>query len=236
MGYCDAATEPHERKAMFREIRKGNLAGIVNISTLTTGVDEDIRCIVLAAPTKSEMRFAQMIGRGLRAAFGKHDCLILDHADNHTRLGFVTDIHHEKLLDGSDRNPTRQEKGEPMPKECKACGYLRAPGVHTCPSCGFTPVPQNKVIAGEGVLVQMTKAPPKKKVYTKAEKQLFWSMALWVDAEKGRGKSYAHALYRGKFGCWRQGLVDCRAEPDEAFRSYVKSRNIAYAKAREAQA
>jgi superfamily II DNA or RNA helicase len=28
-----------------------------------------------------------MVGRGLRTAEGKTDCLILDHSDNHIRLG-----------------------------------------------------------------------------------------------------------------------------------------------------
>jgi superfamily II DNA or RNA helicase len=30
------------------------------------GVDWDVRCIILARPTKSEMKFVQIIGRGLR--------------------------------------------------------------------------------------------------------------------------------------------------------------------------
>lgn len=64
---------------------------IASVGCLTTGVDLDVRCIVLARPTKSEMLFVQIIGRGLRRAPGKVDCLILDHSDTHSRLGFVTD-------------------------------------------------------------------------------------------------------------------------------------------------
>jgi superfamily II DNA or RNA helicase len=37
------------------------------------------------------MLFVQMIGRGLRTADGTAECLILDHSDNHIRLGFVND-------------------------------------------------------------------------------------------------------------------------------------------------
>ena len=71
MGYCDADVELEDRKALFDEVAAGELAGIVNIGTLTTGVDADIRCVVMARPTKSEMLFVQCIGRGLRTAPGK---------------------------------------------------------------------------------------------------------------------------------------------------------------------
>ena len=77
-----------------------------------------MRCIILARPTKSEMLFVQMIGRGLRTADGKADCLILDHSDNHLRLGFVTDIHHDKLDDGGGgRGPTaRRDASQKVPQ------------------------------------------------------------------------------------------------------------------------
>jgi superfamily II DNA or RNA helicase len=51
-----------------------------------------------------------MIGRGLRTADGKDDCLILDHSDNHIRLAFVTDIHHDELDDGRERQKGRTEE------------------------------------------------------------------------------------------------------------------------------
>ena len=73
---------------------------------MTTGVDLDVRCIILARPTKSEILYTQIVGRGLRTAEGKQDCLILDHSDTTLRLGFVTDIHHEHLDDG--RPPEEQ--------------------------------------------------------------------------------------------------------------------------------
>jgi DNA repair protein RadD len=60
-----------------------------------------LRCLILARPTKSEMLFVQIIGRALRTAPGKDHALILDHSDTTQRLGFVTDIHHDRLDDGS---------------------------------------------------------------------------------------------------------------------------------------
>lgn len=225
MGYCDANVDRIARQVLLDQMARGELAGIVNIGTLTTGVDADVRCIVLARPTKSEMLFVQMIGRGLRTASGKQNCLIFDHADNHARLGFVTDIHHPNLLEGRQKIQTRKEKGEPLPKECGSCGALKPPKVHACPHCGFRPERQSEIETEDGDLIEVTKRKP-----AKMDKQKFWSMAQWVDRERGKGGRLAKALYKGKFQVWPKGLSDDPIEPDGAFMSYERSRRIAYAK------
>lgn len=231
MGYCDDRVDLIERQYLFRQMARGDLAGIVNIGTLTTGVDADIRCVVLARPTKSEMLFVQMIGRGLRTAPGKDEALILDHADNHARMGFVTDIHHDKLLSGREKpHPTKQEKGETTPKPCPGCGTLKKGG--PCPSCGFKPERQSEVEVEEGELVEFKAKPPK---HNREEKQRFWSMANHVDQARGKGGKLAKALYRSKFGVWPQGLNDAPIQPDGAFLSYERSRRIAYAKGKGAR-
>ncbi len=237
MGYCDAHTDLVERKLLFARMARGELAGIVNIGTLTTGVDADVRCVVLARPTRSEMLFVQMIGRGLRTALGKAECLILDHADNHARLGFVTDINHDRLLSGRDkRKATAKERGEALPKECPSCGILKPAKVRSCPGCGFQPARQSSIEVEDGELIEITRGATaaKKSAATMAEKQRFWSMARFVDAQRAKGGKLAKALYRGKFGVWPQGLSDMPTEPDGAFLSYERSRRIAYAKSKAA--
>ena len=229
MGYCDAHTDIIERQFLFTQMARGDIAGIVNIGTLTTGVDADVRCVVLARPTKSEMLFVQMIGRGLRTAPGKSEALILDHADNHFRMGFVTDIHHDRLLSGREKqHATKQDKGEPTPKACGSCGTLKPPKVHACPSCGFKPERQSDIETEAGELVEFRadKAPK----HNRDEKQRFWSMALYVDAQRSKGGRLAKGLYKGKFGVWPQGLANMQIEPDLAFLGYERSRRIAYAK------
>ncbi len=50
-----------------------------NCAVLTEGTDiPSIDCVGIARPTKSAGLFTQMVGRGLRPAPGKDDCLILD--------------------------------------------------------------------------------------------------------------------------------------------------------------
>lgn len=230
MGYCDAFTDRIERRVLFDRMANGELAGIVNVGTLTTGVDADVRCIVLANPTKSEMRHVQIVGRALRTAPGKTEALILDHADNHSRLGFVTDIHHDKLLSGNDKAKTKAEKGEPLPKECPSCHTLKQPKVRECPVCGFEPTRTSDIETEDGELQEITKSKAPKP--TAAEKQKFWSMACWLDDERMKGGKLAKALYKSKFGVWPRGLSDRPMQPDMWFMAYEKSRRIAFAKSR----
>jgi DNA repair protein RadD len=227
-GYCHAKIDLVERQHLFRQMERGELAGIVNVGTLTTGVDADVRCIVLARPTKSESLFVQMIGRGLRTAPGKDHCLILDHSDNHARLGFVTSISHDTLLSGKDKAPKPREKEKPeqVPRECPSCGAVKPRGV--CPACGFEPKRQSEIEFEEGELVEITAGKPK--APTMQDKQKFWSMALAVDDMRKKDGKLAKALYRSKFGVWPKGLHDHSIQPDAEFFSYERSRRIAYAK------
>lgn len=230
MGYCDANTDIVERHHLFKRVARGELAGIVNIGTLTTGVDADIRCIVMARPTKSEILFVQCIGRGLRTASGKADCLILDHSDNHLRLGFVTDIHHDALIAKGQRTKGTKEREVPLPRECPKCHALKPAKVRQCPECGFAPQRQCDVEIGDGKLAELK---PGKRRYTREQKQRFWSMAICLGEQRGKRKpfSYAKAMYKEKFGVWPKDLHDQRLCPDHEFLQYERSRRIAYAKA-----
>lgn len=232
MGYCDAHVDRIERKVLFDRMARGELAGICNVGTLTTGVDADVRCVVLARPTKSEMLHVQIIGRALRTAPGKREALILDHADNHNRLGFVTDIHHGVLLGGkAKRELTRKEKGEPMPKECPSCGVLKAPKVRECPACGFTPSRQSEIETEEGELQEITRGKAKPKP-TMADKRDFFGQVLWIAKERNRSKGWAAHTYRDKFGVWPIGEAKHvpPKPPSPEVLAFVKAKDIRFMK------
>lgn len=236
MGYCDAHVDLIERKLLFARLARGDLSGIVNVGTLTTGVDADIRCIVMARPTKSEMLFVQCVGRGLRTAPGKADCIILDHADNHARLGFVTDIHHDRLLPSpAEKTKTASEKGEPLPKECGSCGALKPAKMRECPSCGFTPQPQSGVEVEDGELIAI--APGKSKVSkaTAVQKQAWWSQLLHVQKARGRQPGWTANAFRERFGVWPRGLNDTPIEPGPEVIGWVRAKDIRFAKGKGAQ-
>lgn len=232
MGYCDANVDRIERRLLFQQMAEGRIAGIVNVGTLTTGVDADVRCIVLARPTKSEMLHVQIVGRALRTAHGKVDALILDHADNHSRLGFVTDIHHDALLGGEKSETAQKEKKDALPKECSACGIMKAPKVRECPACGFTPSRQSDIETEEGELREIKRAPAKA---DKATKQRVFSQLLSVADKRGRSKGWVGNSYRDIFGVWPVGLSQIRMEPSEKMLNWVRAKDIRFAKGRAKQ-
>ena len=236
-GYVDMDTPREEREAIGRRLAQGQIKVVCNVGTLSTGVDWDVRCVVLARPTKSEMLFVQIIGRGLRLAEGKKDCLILDHSDTTLRLGFVDDIHHD-TLDGGRHQASKsvvKARDTPLPKECMKCSHLKPAGVHQCPECGFVPERQSPIEEKAGELVQLNGKRMKKAEATIEEKQAFYSMCIWHAESKGHKAGSAAWKFKDRYGSFPRGLSDRPRPPDSTFLNWSKSRDIARAKARASQ-
>lgn len=233
VGYVDGKTPPSDRRELKRAFASGEIRVVVNVGVLTTGVDWDVRCIILARPTKSEMLYVQIIGRGLRTAEGKADCLILDHSDTTLNLGFVTDIHHDRLSDGSERKAgvaDRQERPAPKPKECPSCSYLKPAGVHKCPSCGFAP---NKIEAVETAQGELAHLGGKQVKASMDDKRRWYSMLLYVEFERKYRHGWAANQYRDKFGVWPNGIQVEPRIPDVQVNNWIKSSQIRFWKRQE---
>lgn len=163
-----------------------------------------------------------------------HNCLILDHSDTTLRLGFVTDIHHDRL-DAGVANSVKKEKPVLLPKECPKCHYLRPPKVSICPSCGFKAEAVNKIEAGDGELRELNRktkqqAEPK---FDPLENERFYRELVQYSKMQGYKDGWAYYAYQDKF----------KAKPLNWFRndgiaitpttaSWIKHRNIARAKAK----
>ncbi|MBB1477308.1 DEAD/DEAH box helicase [Shewanella sp. SG41-3] len=78
------AKTPHNaRDEIIQRFKAQDLKYIVNVAVLTTGFDAPhVDLIAILRPTASVSLFQQMIGRGLRLAADKTDCLIIDYAAN----------------------------------------------------------------------------------------------------------------------------------------------------------
>jgi DNA repair protein RadD len=224
-GYIDCETKAEERKQIRNKFASGEYKVVCNVGVLTTGVDWDVRCIILARPTKSEILFVQIIGRGLRTAQGKDHCLILDHSDTTSRLGFVTDIHHDELNDGQTRVATT--RGIRLPKECPRCAYLRPAGTNKCPNCGFEARPVDKVRIVDGELRELNRT--KQPIIDRAD---IYGQFKGLALERGYKSGFAYHKFKEYFGGEEpRGLSDVPPrEPSRAIRNWVKSRFIAYAK------
>lgn len=204
--YMDAFTEREDRAVIADKFKKGEIKVVCNVGVLTTGIDWDVRCISLVRPTKSDMLFQQIIGRGLRTAPGKDHCIILDHSDTHSKKGFVTDVDekYEGLDDGKpNTSSVRKKKEPPLPKECPSCHFLRPARVSKCPACGFKPEQQSDVEVVDGELVVMSKSKAKaNRQYSTEEKARFFGELKYYANAKGFKEGWAANKYREKFGVW----------------------------------
>ena len=235
--YMDAYTNLADRADIVRRFANGDTQVICNVGVLTTGFDADVRCIILARPTKSEILFTQMIGRGLRTAKGKDHCLILDHSDTTLRLGFVTDIKHDKLDDGVAKRSSA-EKRVILPKECPKCSFLKPPKTRICPACGFTPDPKDSVEVEDGELFEITRGKKlvkddDDKVPMERKQQIYSELILHAQL-RGYKKGWAAHAYRDRFKVWpAHSLREVPAKyVTPATESWIVSRNIRKAKAK----
>jgi len=79
----DGKTPLDVRRGMLAAYRRHEYQYLVNCSIATEGFDcPEIGCVAMARPTKSRSLFAQMVGRGLRPAADKDDCLVLEFTGN----------------------------------------------------------------------------------------------------------------------------------------------------------
>ena len=227
--YIDANTESEERHAIRDRFHAGETKIVCNVGCLTTGIDWDVRCIILARPTRSEMLYVQMIGRGLRTANGKDHCLILDHSDTTQTLGFVTDIHHDTLDLGKKTEKTKPKPKEQLPKECPSCHFLKPPRTAKCPQCGYVGTKPSEVETVGGELVEL-----KSEKFDMATKTRWYQMLLHYATEKGYKSGWAANKYRDKFGVWPKEVLSAKPiEPDEKVSSWITSQNIKWSKSRK---
>ena len=237
-GYIDAYTELDERREIGEKFHTGELKVVCSVGCLTKGVDWDVRCILLLRPTKSEMLFLQIIGRGLRTAEDKDDCLILDHSDTFLRLGFPEDIdaEHTYLNDGTKPESTERKADDPLPTPCGKCGFVKAPKTHACPACGFAPERQH---AGEEVDAKLEELIPKAKAKLNREtepeqKARFFAGLKFYGEEKGYKPGWAANQYKERFGVWPNAYKDVRPmEPDAFTHGWIVHKNIKFAKSQK---
>lgn len=107
------STPVKERATIIDAFKQRQLKYLVNVSVLTTGFDAPhVDLIAILRPTESVSLYQQIVGRGLRLAENKTECLVLDYAGNQYDL-------------------YQPEVGEPAPDSSSE--LITVP----CPSCGF---------------------------------------------------------------------------------------------------
>jgi DNA repair protein RadD len=239
--YVDADTPRAERDAIGKRLAAGDVHVVVNIGTLTTGIDWDVRCLILARPTKSESLFVQIIGRALRTAEGKDDALILDHSDTHMRLGMVTEIDCDELDDGRDKRAVakRKERKDPLPKCCPHCTALMPVLSKSCVECGYEmpvlpgidQVDGELVAFGGGAMGRTGRAID---ALAKLPRRSVFAQLNHIRFEKGRKRGWVAHKYKSIFGNWPSNSFNefDTEDPIPELLSWVRSEDIRFVKSR----
>ena len=234
-----AKTPKEDRTEILGRFESGITKVICNVGVLVAGFDADVRCIIYARPTKSEIRWIQCLGRGLRTAEGKDKCIIFDHSGTVHRLGFPDSIEYDELPNGNDGLDTKEsitkeiEKKEKLPKECPSCKFLKPAGIMICPKCGFKPLSGQDVETDETREIQKLKA--KLDLGQSIDKQLFYSELIgYIRERNATGKDikigWAAYKFKEKFGEWPNNLHKTAQPPTVATRNWIKSRFIRQSK------
>ena len=239
--YVDMDTSREERQIIKRRFHDNEIQVVCNIGTMTKGIDWDVRCIIMARPTKSEMLFVQIVGRGLRPADEKTDCIILDHSGTTSELGLPEDIYHDTLDDGRQAKGVKAERKEPLPWKCPQCTAMVPVKTPICPSCGFERKKQSKVETIHGELVQVSGKKKDKDPHgmvtlhgVEIPREAFFGQLKQYASDKGYKPGWAANQYRDRLGTWPNHYRDAPLEPvSYEVDSWIRSKLIRWAKSRD---
>lgn len=207
--HVDGSMPSDQRARLLMALRRGDITGISNCAVLTEGWDlPALECAVLARPTASLNLHLQTVGRILRVAEDKDGCIVLDHAGNHYRHGFVT-RRIEYSLDARDI----AERSEPLGlRRCQACQLLFEPVLTACPACGAVVQVASRegARATAGELVVVAGFDYRREV---------WSVLEAQREAKGYAPGWAAYRYKEMFGDWPVVVEGALVDPERATRA-----------------
>ena len=230
--HVDANTPTAERAEIFARFIRGDTTVLTNCFLASYGFDlPELSCVILARPTKSLMLYLQMLGRGLRPADGKTDCLVLDHAGCVHMHGFADDIRpwtlEGKMQLASDSGDDRSRDDEPRMIDCPECAAVFTRSLQ-CPECGYRLRPVGQAVDHtDGKLVEMgaDNAPL-------GDPGFFAELRAYAH-ERGYKAGWAIHKYKEKFGILppREWNRMATKTPTIETQRWIRSRQIAWANA-----
>lgn len=145
-----------ERQGSLRDLASGALDVAVNVGLWIEGMDcPAISYVGLGALTQSLTRYLQSVGRGFRTAPGKHNLVIMDHANCVTAHG-LPDDEREWTLEGRRKRKSAGAPDFPV-RQCPQCFAVVRAAVAIC-YCGFRfadVITARKIEIAEGELVRV---------------------------------------------------------------------------------
>jgi DNA repair protein RadD len=211
-----------------------SIQGLIATDILTKGFDcPDVMIGISARPfSKSFSAHVQQMGRVMRPHPGKEFAAWLDFSGNYLRF---LDPWESLYADGPGALDDDTEKPRKEPSErdlklakCPRCTAAFPPGADTCAHCGYTRLRQNGVLVLPGELQELAGRERR----ARDEQQRFFSELLGVAQEHGYKPGWAFHKFREKFGREPKGLHEQALAASLSTRSWIRSRNIAWAKSR----
>ena len=211
-----------------------SIHGLIATDILTKGFDvPDVMIGISARPfSKSFSSHVQQLGRIMRPCEGKEFAVWLDHSGNYLRFRDDWDeLYHDgvkRLKEGGEKakkEPTEREKKE---SKCPACGILWTFPDNKCGGCGYVRPQRNHIAAVPGELQELAAANSKLTI----SNQEFYSQVLYYAKVRGFADGWAAHKYKEKFGVFPRGLAKTTQAPTPDTMNWIKSRAIAFAKAR----
>lgn len=227
---------PHEVRArIYRDFADGIIQIICSVEVLVEGFDSDVRCIIYAKPTKSEARWVQAIGRGMRIADGKEKLIVLDHSGTVLRLGKPHEIEYDELFRDADGLKQAQkarvkEKKEKTEKECPSCHYIKPINEYVCSKCGFKPIFGQDGEVNKDLELKALQETPRD---IEAEKKFYNELCGYWQMKVNEGKNWKKGWIAHKFKEKYGDFPDFKfrpVPPSAETSNYIKYLNIKAAK------
>lgn len=229
-----------DRAETTREFRKpdSSIRGLITVTAASRGFDvPDVSCVIMARPLrKSLAEHIQLLGRGLRIADGKMDCVVLDHSGNCARFygdcEAFFDSGIDELDDGKKREKKKAEKKEAEPMKCPACRALHQP-MPVCPACGHVYPKRESIKHVPGTLKEMIAGGDRASLSSRV-----WPMVCAYASQKRTGdaaRRMALAIYKDMTGMWPSRPFEATVpiNPDAEVMNRIRSTQIRFSKRRQ---
>jgi len=156
--HVDGSMDIDVRDKILSDFESGTVQVLTSCDLISEGFDiPAIEVAILLRPTQSLSLYLQQVGRAIRIHPDKTSTIVLDHAGNTARHGFIDEHRDWELTDGSVRKKREGEQPSPA-RTCPDCYAVHRP-MPVCPKCGHVYKANNrKVEEREGELIQISKS------------------------------------------------------------------------------
>lgn len=187
----DGSTDERERERKLDRLVEGKINILTSVNVLSMGVDRpSVSCIQSCRPSKSRIIWIQQVGRGLRPAEGKDDCIVIDQGENTFNLGHPLEYEPGDLI-----NPDNGKGITPV-KECPECECINLNFALTCVKCGYLfPIKEKLKTHGE-----MEEVAPRILSPELLNQQKFYRSKCRIAIDRGYSPDWAVMQFKNRYG------------------------------------